>query len=115
MTAEMMNQEDANPMSIGAGQVANLDELVLRILQRLVQSTTRSEGSDGYADIELNEMLRRACRAAHQAGLHAEQLLILLKDAWTRVPITTRHQGRDMDAAFERLVTLSIDEFYKVE
>lgn len=115
MTPEMTNQEDANPMSIGAGQVANLDELALRILQRLIQSTMRGDGSDGHADIELNEMLRRACRAAHGAGLHAEQLVILLKDAWNRVPATARRHGRDVDAAFDRLVTLSIDEYYRVE
>jgi hypothetical protein len=115
MTPQMTNQDDGNPTLSGTGQIVNLDDLAMRMLQRLVHLTVRGDGSDGHADVELNEMLRRACRAARHAGLHAEQLVIVLKDAWIRVPATARHQGRDVQAAFDRLVTLSIDEYYRAE
>lgn len=113
MTPEMARQGDGSTTFGDAGSLVSLNDLAMRMLQRLVQHAARGDGGeDGHVDGELKEMLRRACRAAHQSGLHAEQLVIILKDAWTRVPNTARRSGRDVEEAFNQLVSLCIEEFY---
>lgn len=114
--SEMARQDDGKTTFGGTGQPVNLYDLALRMCQRQVQLAARGDGGlDGHIDAELKELLLQACRTAQQSGLHAEQLVILLKDAWTRTPAAPRRHGRDAEEAFARLVTLSIDEFYRME
>lgn len=113
MTPEAANQGDGAAFGETAQHV-NLNELATRMSRELLRSVARGDGHrDSEADAELGEMLLRACRAAHEAGLHAEHLVIILKNAWTRVPTGAR--GRAAEESFNRLVALSIDEFYRME
>ena len=57
--------------------------------------------------------LRRLCDAAHARDLRAEELLIL-KDAWRELPEARRAARDDERAALSRVVTLCIEEYYRL-
>lgn len=109
----MVNQGDASAPFGEAETALNLSDLATRMVQRLLQLYARDDGEpDDGADEELQELLRRACHTAHRNGLHGEQFVIVLKEAWTRTPATARHGGAKVESAFNRLVTRCIEEFY---
>jgi hypothetical protein len=57
--------------------------------------------------------LRRVAEEARATRVHAEQLLVLLKDVWFGLPVV--RSAPDSDAQhqlLQRLVTLSIREYY---
>lgn len=61
---------------------------------------------------ELSAALCKLCDAAHERGLHAEQVLILLKETWRDLP-EARWSMRHLDGGpLVRSISLCIDEFY---
>jgi hypothetical protein len=58
-------------------------------------------------------ILADACREAHARGLHAEQLLVMLKSAWFEVPKGGNLSRFESDGVLTRVVTLCIDEYYR--
>ena len=78
-------------------------------LREAIRREVTGESQDG----ELPDALRRLTREARALGLHAEQVVILVKELWREVPepspAPTSDEHRRM---LERLVTLSIEEFY---
>jgi len=66
-------------------------------------------GTDG----DLQSVLRRVAVEARGKHMHAEQLLIALKDVWYSLPSV--RQAPEGDAQFrmlQRIITLSIRQYY---
>lgn len=57
--------------------------------------------------------LRRIAAEAREKKIHAEQLLMLLKDVWFALPqIARMPQGEYQNRLLQRVVTLCIREYY---
>jgi hypothetical protein len=83
-----------------------------RLADAAVRRAAQSAASGRMADGELRETLGRLCVAAHERGLHAEHLLILLKEAWYSLPEARRAPRTDTDDVLARVITLCVDEYY---
>lgn len=85
----------------------------LRALARgTLRSALRAHVRAHTPDAESRAALRRLCDAAQVRGLHAEQLLILLKEEWRALP-APRLAAREHDGAvLAGVITLCIDEYY---
>jgi len=58
--------------------------------------------------------LRRVAEDARARRVHAEQILVLLKDVWFGLPTVGRAgSSEDQHALLQRLITLSIREYYR--
>ncbi len=69
--------------------------------------------SEVLARVHLRDALRDVCAATHEQGLHAEELLILLKREWAATPDETTWlltYGRN--DLLRDLIALCIEEFY---
>jgi hypothetical protein len=66
------------------------------------------------ADITaIQPALRRVAEEARRKQVHAEQLLVLLKDVWFGLPVVKSSGDSDaQQLQLQRLVTLSIREYY---
>jgi len=88
-------------MSAGAGVVA---------LRCALQAQLRGEWPDGA----LRRALRLMCDEAHRSGLRAEQLIVIVKDAWRSLPEVSRlPAGGTRERLLSRVVTMCIEEFYE--
>lgn len=57
--------------------------------------------------------LRRLASEAREKAIHAEQLLVVLKDAWFALPqVAQAPQGEEQDRQLQRVVTVCIREYY---
>jgi len=84
----------------GAGVVA---------LRSALQAQLRGEWPDGA----LRRAIRAMCDEAHRNGLRAEQLLVILKDAWSSLPEVARlSPGGTRERLLDRIVTMCVEEFY---
>jgi hypothetical protein len=84
----------------GAGVVA---------LRSALQAQLRGEWPDGA----LRRAIRVMCDEAHRNGLRAEQLLVILKDAWSSLPEVARlPTGGTRERLLDRIVTMCVEEFY---
>ena len=71
--------------------------------------TAEASSSTGSA---LRPRLRPVVDEAHAAGLHAEQLLSLMKESWRSRPVP-RGENRELARAqLDGIITLCIKEFY---
>jgi len=85
-------------------------------LRRLTYDPLRralcADGSGGPPDADVRMLLRQLCDTAHERGVPAEQLLILLKEGWRELP-EARHGLRfDARDVLAHVITLCIDEYY---
>ena len=87
---------------------ARLNELADELLRCAVRAGDRRAAADG----EMREALRRACDAAHECGLHAEELVVVLRLRWRYLPKAGALVGDEGEALCARVVTLCIREFY---
>ena len=60
----------------------------------------------------LQPALRRIAQEARQKKIHAEQLLIALKDVWFALPQVTRTPNDRQNELLQRVVTFCIREYY---
>lgn len=87
-------------MASGPGVVA---------LRCALQAQLRGEWPDGA----LRRALRLMCDEAHRNGLRAEQLLVVVKDAWRSLPeVSQLPTGGTRERLLSRVVTMCIEEFY---
>jgi hypothetical protein len=76
----------------------------------LARSITRGNHEDG-----LRGLLCRAAAEARDKGIHAEHLLIVLKDIWFSLPELGTHSATDVDnALLQELISRCIQEYYAV-
>lgn len=91
-----------------------LRELVTVGLRDALDEDSREPSLADVLDrVQLRRALNQVCVAAHQQGLRAEQLIILLKQVWSTPPDTgpswlTRHRNEMLS----HIVGLCIDDFY---
>jgi len=62
----------------------------------------------------LQPALRRIALEARQQKIHAEQLLIVLKDVWFELPQIARTPNEKQNELLQRVVTFCIREYYSV-
>ncbi|MGH7718581.1 MAG: hypothetical protein ACREON_07045 [Gemmatimonadaceae bacterium] len=70
---------------------------------------------DESLDGELHRALRQLSAEARQRGLRAEQVVIVLKQAWEQLTDEVRAGGRDRRQIIQRAISISIEEYYRGE
>lgn len=75
---------------------------------RAMASASRGTGSD----FELRGNLTSLCDAARRRGLHAETVLLIVKDCWRNLVDPRLIERHLADAALENVITMCISEFY---
>lgn len=98
----MMAPESSTPRRmLSAEAIARLEAALEKYLQT---------GSDVTA---LTDAIRDLSVEARERGIHAEQLLVLLKDLWFGLPqIRSAAPGDQRPEMLQRAVTLCIREYY---
>lgn len=99
---------DAGVTDGPAAREAHLRELTDRVLRRAAATM----GPDDLANAGVRELVQRVCILAHERGLRAEQLLLLLKAAWRELPEGRRPQQHDAGGVLARVITVCIHEYY---
>jgi hypothetical protein len=96
------------------GRYAEIQSRVrLRVLHDgVLLSALRWAAQDDGSDREIRTAIQSTCATAREAGVTAEQLLIVLKECWRKLPEAQRLLRRDADETRARLVTMCIDEYY---
>ena len=84
------------------------------LARRALGCALHASRGEGAAQAGIRETLRDVCAAAHARGLHAEQVLVILKEAWRSLPDGRDTIQPDADAALGRVVSLCISEYYAV-
>jgi hypothetical protein len=84
-------------------------------LDALLRQTLSALAVGGATRVQIRKALRPACDAAHERGLHAEQLLILVKNVWHELPATRRATREDAERLLARVITLCVDEYYALD
>ena len=99
----MMMARDLTPQrpELDAASIDALNAALQRYVER---------GEDGS---ELTDVLRRVAEEARAKHMHAEQLLITLKDVWYALPaIRKMPDGDQQNRLLQRLITLCIRQYY---
>ena len=98
-----VSQSDTVPPVRGASDAA------IVALRSALQARLRGWLEDG----ELRRAIRLLCDEAHRRGMGAEQLLVMLKQAWASVAGTSNFPlGPERDELSKRVITMCIEEFY---
>lgn len=59
-----------------------------------------------------SEAMRVVCRSARSCGLRAEQLLVVLKDSWRRLPEAKRLDRYESNEVLARVIQDCIEAYY---
>lgn len=76
---------------------------------------TALDKSQPSADHEIRIALRELCDAAHTNGMRAEQVLVLLKDAWRSLPEARSAPRDEQQSVLAFVIGLCIKEFYAAQ
>ena len=95
----------AHDSSAGRPQLSA--ETVARLTSALRQYA--ASGTDIGA---IQPALRALAAEARERHVHAEQLLVLLKDVWFGLPVDPGARGEDEQQLLQRVITLCIREYY---
>jgi hypothetical protein len=89
----------------------SLDPATISALRTtLTQSVTQGNHADN-----LRELLCRAAEEARGKGIHAEHLLIILKDIWYSLPAVAGAQSGDIaHSLLQDLISRCIHEYYAI-
>ena len=81
-------------------------------LAELQAALTRSLAAGNHGD-ELKGLLRTLATQARERGLHAEQLLLALKEVWYGLPhLSTRPGNEAQTQLLQQLIARCIQEYY---
>lgn len=82
------------------------------ILAELRAALSRSLAAGAHGE-ELKGLLRRLAVEARERGLHAEQLLVALKEVWYDLPEMSVRPGDEMQTQLQQqLIARCIKEYY---
>jgi hypothetical protein len=92
-------------------------ELSLPAARTALAAHLKASGVTGPSDPRDAQQARQAVRAlcddAHRCHLHAEQLLIVIKDAWREMPEARVGSGHVAPHdSLDRFISLCIEEYY---
>lgn len=93
--------------SLGSGAV---DELSAHTRELLI-AALRAHDDGATHDVE--KAVREFCDGAHGRRVHAERLLVILKDEWRRLPEARRADPSREGVVLDRMITLCIDEYFE--
>ena len=99
---------DAAAVRDGTTSDAQFRELVRHVLLDAVRSARYAD----FADRDRRGLAQRLCSEAKLYGLRAEQLIIVLKEVWYRLPEARRLQIPDADDILAQVITTCIEEYY---
>ena len=68
--------------------------------------------ANGHEIASLQPALRRIAVEAREKKIHAEQVLVLLKDVWFALPQISRPGNEPQLPLLQRVITLCIREYY---
>src|SRR5690242_2528281 len=87
----------------------NLSPAAIAGLEKALSAFLANQ-SDGGG---LESALRAVAREAREKNIHAEQLLVVLKDVWFSLPkIRQAPSGDPQNAVLQRVITQCIREYY---
>src|SRR4051812_11136880 len=98
-------------MMMAQGSTPNRPELSAALLATL-KAAMLSYARDPNSIAKLQPALREIAIEARRKGIHAEQLLVVLKDAWFTLPPVRDAKGDDQNSLLQRVVTMCIREYY---
>lgn len=98
--------------SPGAGASQDTGGRLNELADELLRCAVRAGDRGGAGDGNMRDALRRACDAAREGGLHAEELVVLVRVRWRYLPKAGTLEGPQGEALCARVVTLCIREFY---
>ena len=108
------DRERSHPASprIDSMQVAKVK--VRESMDRTLRPDLQSVRGRGTVDRSvLTEKIRSVCQHAHEQGLHAEQVIILIKEMWAELlPPISYDAMREEHTRLSDVVSLTIEEFY---
>jgi hypothetical protein len=83
-------------------------------MERTLRPDLQSVRGRGTVDRSvLTEKIRSVCQHAHEQGLHAEQVVILIKEMWAELlPPISYDAMREEHTRLSDVVSLTIEEFY---
>jgi hypothetical protein len=91
--------------------VPPLRALALSALSEAVRAVDASDD----AHERTMQPLRSACARAREAGLHAEDLIVILKDVWRELPDVQKMERAESNNTLAHIVSSCIEEFYTGE
>lgn len=108
------NGEQSQPATPHSGDATVAKVAVRESLERTLRPDLQSMRGRGTVDRSvLTEKIRSLCQHAHEQGLHAEQVVILIKEMWAELlPPLTYDALRDEHNRLSDVVSLTIQEFY---
>lgn len=78
-----------------------------------LRAVLRGSLAAGNHGEELKDVLARCARQARDRGLHAEQLLLALKEVWYDLPELSSRPGSDaQNQLLQQLIARCIQEYY---
>ena len=95
----MAHDSHANGPRLSAEAVADL--------QRALDTYVSDQQADG-----LQRCLQRTAVEARERKMHAEQLLLALKDVWYGLPHLQDKAGEEQTRLLQRVVSMCIREYY---
>lgn len=98
----MMAHDSSVPRpKLSAAAIAGLESALLKFLAN-------------QSDTSLDDALRTLTAEAREKQIHAEHLLIVLKDVWFSLPkIREAPSGDPQNALLQRVITQCIREYYR--
>lgn len=85
----------------------------IRDVLRLTARATLRDGMYVEPNSSCRQAMNRVCELARRDELRIEQLLVLMKDAWRRMPEVQSVSRLDADLALASVITYCIQEFYR--
>lgn len=108
------NGEQSPPEAPHSGRTVVAKVAVRESMERTLRPDLQTMRGRGTVDRSvLTEKIRSLCQHAHEQGLHAEQVIILIKEMWAELlPPITYEAMREEHNRLSDVVSLTIEEFY---
>lgn len=93
---------------------ASASTLAPSTIETLRASLSTSVARGNHGD-DLHEVLCRAAEEARAKGIHAERLLVILKDVWHGLPRVSGASSTDAETVLlQELISRCIQEYYSL-
>lgn len=115
MSSESVQSETVRAVVGGAtGKGSSVRDAHLRELAIVaLRHAARVAELEDKEDPGVHELIGRACTVARDRGVRAEQVVLLLKDAWRELPEARRLPRHDASDMLARTITVCIRAYYK--
>ena len=87
---------------------------ILALSDAIQHEIAANKPQTGECSPELARAIRAVCAFARQHDLRAEQVILLFKSMWEKVPAADRERSPRRSELLERAVTLCIKTYYSI-